>query len=64
MTKEVAKKEFFALRSDLSMFYADVGNIDYFLVNKSSNMTVKCVFHAHIGTRKWWFFPIIERLFF
>ena len=59
---EDAKKEFFEIKSGE---HSDkTGEMNYFLVNKDVNMTVKCIFHAHIGKRKWWFIPIIEKLFF
>jgi len=62
--REEAQEEFVTITSDLGRFFSDFGNIDYVLVNKDKNMTVKCIFHAHIGERKWWFIPFIERLFF
>lgn len=57
-----AKKEFFEIKS--GGYSNTIGKMDYFLVNKDVNMTIKCIFHAHIGKRKWWFLPIVERLFF
>jgi len=59
-----AREEFFMITSDLNRFFVDFGNIDYVLVNKDKDMTIKCIFHAHIGERKWWFRPFVEKLFF
>lgn len=59
---EEAKKEFFDIKSGKYSYI--IGKMDYFLVNKDANMTIKCVFHAHVGKRKWWFSPIVEKLFF
>lgn len=57
-----AKKEFLKINNkDVLRQY--VGDIDYFLVNNEKNMTVKCIFHAHIGKRKWWYHYPITLLF-
>lgn len=63
LSKE-AKEEFFKIKSNPTKYCVGLGKIDYFLVNKDKEMTIKCVFHAHFGNRKWWFVPLIEKTFF
>lgn len=58
-----AQNEFFCFRYKPEVLKKYVGDIDYFLVNNEKNMTVKCIFHAHIGNRKWWYHYPITLLF-
>lgn len=52
---EEAKEEFYKIKNE-NLLNTE---FDFFLVNDLRNMSVKFIFHAHIGKRKWWYrYPI------